>query len=693
MLLVEAALLRITLGYFPAAVVIIALALLGCVPWFQVTWGLRRRMIVMTIAGALFYLAFQLGLLKFDVFRSTPVENPASLLFALYFMALQAVQFYWRVPGGLPLYFPLLGILALSHASDRYLSGSDSVFAFGCAMTFGLLTAFFYSWAREIHRSGRPRWHLRRTLALLLTLLLSFGLASGTAVGLKEGDTIVARWMADRALMEKLGLGNNPQSRLTSITDLKSRDSDRIVLQIEAASSPGYLRGQAYADYQKDTWNALPFGESMPVAPRVPEGYKPLWPDAKVYEIPPATGPVDGTITIFPSAEIEHALFTPLETNWLAHRGRLQSNAARVVQSSTVLHGQPYQILTAPQTAVAPMSEAERAQYTRLPAGLAPRIQALSDSVCAGRTDNVSKAGAVAQYFTGSYDYTLGIHVPEDEDPMAYFLFADPLPAAHCEFFASGAALLLRAAGVPTRYITGVGVWEQHPFADYWVARNRDAHAWVEAWDPEVGWFIVEATPASGLPEAGFGQKTNTLSDLWSLVTLQIRQFLAALRDGAWRVAVAVLAAMLAGLYQFVQEAWLPLVSALSLFIVLIRLIRYRKHRPTRYLPQSEIARRLHRQLGAMDRTVKRRHRLERAAHVTPHAFARELERAVVAEEDSGRIARWYRAWAEVRYQPVTDPMAVDALEAQLKGLRGRKRTRVPRDLATENRPKLRGRF
>lgn len=674
MLIVEVALLRIAQGYLPAAILITVLALVGCVPRFQVSWGLRRRILTMSIAGAAFYLAFQLDLLKHDPFRSTAVENPASVLFALYFMTLQAIQFYWRVPGGLPLYYPLLGILALSHASDQYLSGPDATVAFGCAMAFGVFAALFYAAGLERHDARRPRWLLRRSVISLLCLLLSLGLASGTAIGLKEGDTIMAQWMANRALMEKLGLGNNPQARLNSITDLKSRDSDRIVLQIEAAASPGYLRGQAYADYQNDTWLALPFGESMPVANRTPEGYRPLWPDAKLYEIPPLSGPAGDAITLFPSPEIEHAIFTPLEIAWLGYRGRLQMNEARVLQSTAVSHGQPYQLWTAPRAGVEPLSEAEREKYTRLPSSLAPRIQSLSDSICAGRTDNLSKAGAVAQYFTGSYAYTLGIQVPDGEDPLAYFLFSDPLPAAHCEFFATGAALLLRAAGVPARYVTGVGVWEQHPFADYWVARNRDAHAWVEAWDEKEGWFIVEATPASGLPEASLGRNTSALRDLWSLVTLQVRQFLAALRDGAWRVAVEALAAMLGGLYQFVQEAWLTLVLGLVLFIVVLRLLRYRKHRPVRHLPQCVIARRLHRQLGLMDRTMKRRHRLERAAHMTPHAFAQEIETVVADAAVRGPLATWYRRWAEVRYQPVIDGADVDRLEQGLRALKRRKR-------------------
>ena len=675
MLALEVALLRLTMGYHYVGLAITVLALIGCIPRLQRAWRFGARAAAMGAVAAACYLLVQMDVFGLDPLRSTVVEDPGSLAGALCFMMLQAMQYYWRTPRGLPQYYPLLGVIALAFSADRYLGEpQDTAFAFACAMVYGVLMALFYAAEVEARDLRRDRWRGQRYAAIGLCLLLSFALAGGTAWALKNSDRAVAQWMANHALLERLGLDNSAQTRLDSISAIKSRDRDRIALQIEAENSPGYLRGQVYMNYESTTWTALPPGESAPEVKNPPEGYVALWRDSLLYTIQPGAARLDASMTVFPSPEIERALFIPMETGWLGRRGGLQVNRAGVAQSPGVLNGQPYQVLTALRPERTPLSAEEREQYTRLPAELAPRLQGLSDTICGVRTDTEAKASAIAQYFTGNYEYTLGIQVPEDEDPLAYFLFSDPLPAAHCEFFATGAGLLLRAAGVPARYVTGVGVWEQHPFADYWVARNRDAHAWVEAWDEEEGWFIVEATPASGLPEAGQGQRASVLGDLWSLIALHLRQFLAALRDGAWRVAVDALAALLAGLDQFVQEAWVPLVLALGLFVVLLRLVRIRKQRPARNLPQGEIARRMHRQLQTMDCFVRRRHRLERPAHVTPHAFAHELERAVVGEEDSMRIARWYRAWADVRYQPVTDPAAIDALEVQLKSLRRRTR-------------------
>ncbi len=676
MLAVETALLQWTLGYKYVGVAITLIALAGCLPQLQFTWSLRRRALAMGAVAVFYYLLLRLEAFELDPLRSEPLENASALAGALCFMSLQALQFYWRNPRGLPLYYPLLGVMALAYAADQYLgipSDANFTFAYVCAMLFGLLTTLFYAIGRDARSAGQPRFIFHRLLGIVLCMLLSFGLAAGTAWGLKNSDRAIAQWMADRVHMDRIGLGNNLQSQLDSITNLKTRDGDRIALQIEAESAPGYLRGQAYLGYEENTWTAIPPGETAREAAPPPHGYVPLWRDARLFEVHPNSGEPSATLTVFPGPEIDRALFAPLESGWLARLGGLQVNHAGIVQSPGPVNGQPYQIVKAEPTAVAPLNSKELEQYTQLPEGLAPRLRALAEKICAGRSGPSAKASAIAEYFRGSYEYKLGIQVPRDQDPLEYFLFSDPLPAAHCEFFATGAALLLRATGVPARYVTGVGVWEQHPFAEYWVARNRDAHAWVEAWNEKDGWFIVEATPVSGLPEAGMNSATSSLSDLWSLLSLHIRRLWAALREGAWHLVVDALAALLLGLYQFVQEAWLPLLSALVPIMILLRYLHYRRNRPIRLLPQGELARRLHRQLGIMDRGVRRHHRLERAAHVTPHAFAREIELAVADSEACAPLARWYRRWAEVRYQPEADGGGVEGLETELRALKRRR--------------------
>ncbi|WP_206028545.1 transglutaminase-like domain-containing protein [Thalassoroseus pseudoceratinae] len=128
----------------------------------------------------------------------------------------------------------------------------------------------------------------------------------------------------------------------------------------------------------------------------------------------------------------------------------------------------------------------------------------VADVVFDGCETTAEKMAAVERYFHRNYEYQLGIDIPEehwhDPDPLQFFL--DQKPPAHCEYFATAAVVLLRRAGVPARYVTGFVVSERNEIGNYWVARNRDAHAWCEAFDPERGWVIVEATPAGGVPQS-----------------------------------------------------------------------------------------------------------------------------------------------------------------------------------------------
>ena len=79
-------------------------------------------------------------------------------------------------------------------------------------------------------------------------------------------------------------------------------------------------------------------------------------------------------------------------------------------------------------------------------------------------------------------------------DPVEYFLTQHR--RGHCELFASALVLLLREAGIPARYVTGVVCFEQHPSGKYYLSRLSNVHAWVEAYDRErKQWVLLDATP------------------------------------------------------------------------------------------------------------------------------------------------------------------------------------------------------
>ena len=65
-----------------------------------------------------------------------------------------------------------------------------------------------------------------------------------------------------------------------------------------------------------------------------------------------------------------------------------------------------------------------------------------------------------------------------------------------CEFYAAAFTVLMRAAGIPTRIVTGYQGGDLNPLGDYVIVRQRDAHAWSEVWLEGRGWVRVDPTAA-----------------------------------------------------------------------------------------------------------------------------------------------------------------------------------------------------
>ena len=78
------------------------------------------------------------------------------------------------------------------------------------------------------------------------------------------------------------------------------------------------------------------------------------------------------------------------------------------------------------------------------------------------------------------------------ERPADQFLFEER--RGFCEHFASAFTVLMRAAGLPARVVTGYQGGEQNPLTEDYVVRQSDAHAWAEVWMEGRGWVRVDPT-------------------------------------------------------------------------------------------------------------------------------------------------------------------------------------------------------
>ena len=131
----------------------------------------------------------------------------------------------------------------------------------------------------------------------------------------------------------------------------------------------------------------------------------------------------------------------------------------------------------------------------QLPAGFNPRTTALG----AGwrrelGTDERILARAVDWFRGAGLEYTLA-PPPLGRDSVDDFLFQTK--SGFCEHFASAFVVMMRAAGVPARVVTGYQGGEINPVDGYMIVRQSDAHAWAEVWIAEEGWVRVDPTAAA----------------------------------------------------------------------------------------------------------------------------------------------------------------------------------------------------
>lgn len=65
-----------------------------------------------------------------------------------------------------------------------------------------------------------------------------------------------------------------------------------------------------------------------------------------------------------------------------------------------------------------------------------------------------------------------------------------------CEHFSAAFVFAMRAAGIPSRIVTGYQGGEMNPIDGYMIVRQSDAHAWAEVWLQGRGWLRIDPTAA-----------------------------------------------------------------------------------------------------------------------------------------------------------------------------------------------------
>jgi transglutaminase-like putative cysteine protease len=140
------------------------------------------------------------------------------------------------------------------------------------------------------------------------------------------------------------------------------------------------------------------------------------------------------------------------------------------------------------------LDPAERRRYTQLPPASAPRARALvQDWARADAGPQALVERALAHFRSEPFFYTLRPPLLSG-DPVDEFLFSSR--RGFCEHYASSFVVMMRAAGVPARVVTGYLGGEWNAIAEYLLVRQAEAHAWAEVWLQGRGWVRVDPTAA-----------------------------------------------------------------------------------------------------------------------------------------------------------------------------------------------------
>lgn len=154
------------------------------------------------------------------------------------------------------------------------------------------------------------------------------------------------------------------------------------------------------------------------------------------------------------------------------------------------------------------LPQAKRRANLALPDGIDPRARALAEKWRRESDEPEQIVQQALDWFRNKpFYYTLAPGLLSGANRIDQFLFETR--RGFCEHYAGAFAFLMRAAGVPTRIVTGYAGGEINPYDGWLVLRQANAHAWDEVWLAGQGWVRVD--PTSVIPPGRVDPSASTI--------------------------------------------------------------------------------------------------------------------------------------------------------------------------------------
>lgn len=329
----------------------------------------------------------------------------------------------------------------------------------------------------------------------------------------------------------KTGLSLSDTARLGEVEELAT--SETVALRVWSGR-PQKLRARVLTRFDGAAWHARGGAQSRDLEPTVdPGGSLGTWlaglpgrtfvvPGRSAHEVNGAehskvVAEISSPVLLAPAGAL--LVRTPVSPTRIDSAGILTTTAQTSI----------YGIVNAPGHAAAePIDD-----LLAVPADTDPRVRGLAQRLAA-EAPPAERARRTLEHLARECRYSLKVGRFQSQQPVAEFLFDKK--RGYCEYFASAAALLLRLQGVPTRFVTGYNVTSANYVAGYYVVRESDAHAWIDAYFEDAGWVELDPTPADQYADVHAGQRPGPFLLAWEGLRSLGIELVALLRSGDVRV-------------------------------------------------------------------------------------------------------------------------------------------------------------
>ncbi|WP_437186178.1 transglutaminase-like domain-containing protein [Planctomicrobium sp. SH668] len=500
---------------------------------------------------------------------------------------------------------------------------------------------------------SRFRNSKRRRAILVAVVVLTLVSTAAISSVYKTYANRLEHWISEFITVGRIGsngAGFSGTGGLSSISDHRNFQGFEVALKIDSDYDPGYMRGKVFTKFEFDSWTQSESPQILSPLSQTPS-IRFTHPNDSVYLLNGGWPSHSTRMTIWPfdRNSLNH-LFVPLDAAVIStddksikldYGGTVERDGKSLITSYVVLTGEPQPV---------PMSNLNIVTLS-LPDDLEPVVHEKSKEIFQGLSTTREKIQAVEAYFSNNYTYSTKFRVPRGANRLSYFLTT--MPAAHCEYFATAATILLRTANVHARYVTGYVTSSRNPIDGSYLAYRKDAHAWVEAYDEESeSWITVEPTPVEGIPQQ---LDMPAWTEPYDAGKGAVKYLFEILSTGViWHLFL-----------KYKVHLSLLLVLAGLLYLVILFSMKRLSGSGPQQIHIDKVYRPLQRELRRMDRFLTRMG-MSRQPDEGLLYFADRIERDS-HWNTSAALANWYRQYTSLRYQDV--PFDSDAV-AHIKEIR-----------------------